>query len=155
MQTGGAIIYVAGNPDLYPMEYYDPESGTYQGAIPDFLAAFAQEYGYDLRYFQPGSEDRRAELAENQQVDLVSGCEAGDRYGHTTGEPLILFESETGGENAAYTLFLTQVSPGQFQADLREYAARTSQEEWTGAILHSVAGAPQQIHPGWLWGQAW
>lgn len=152
MQTGGAIIYVAGNPDLYPMEYYDPESGTYQGAIPDFLAAFAQEYGYDLRYFQPGSEDRRAELAENQQVDLVSGCEAGDRYGHTTGEPLILFESETGGENAAYTLFLTQVSPGQFQADLREYAARTSQEEWTGAILHSVAGAPQQIHPGWLWG---
>ena len=41
VQTGGAIIYVAGNPDLYPMEYYDPESGTYQGAIPDFLAALA------------------------------------------------------------------------------------------------------------------
>ena len=52
MQTDGAIIYVAGNPDLYPMEYYDPENETYQGAIPDFLAGFAQEYGYDLRYFQ-------------------------------------------------------------------------------------------------------
>lgn len=152
MQTGGAIIYVAGNPDLYPMEYYDPESETYQGAIPDFLAGFAQEYGYDLRYFQPGTEDRRAELAENQQVDLISGCEAGDRYDHTAGEPLILFESEAGGEAAAYTLFLTQVSPSQFQADLREYAARTSQEEWTGAILQSVDGEPQQIQPGWLWG---
>ena len=152
MQTGGAIIYVAGNPDLYPMEYYDPESETYQGAIPYFLAAFAKEYGYDLRYFQPGSEDRRAELAENQQVDLISGCEARDRYDHSAGEPLILFESEAGGENAAYTLFLTQVSPSQFQADLREYAARTSQEEWTGAILQSVDMEPQQVHPGWLWG---
>ena len=153
MQTGGAIIYVAGNPDLYPMEYYDPESETYQGAIPDFLAGFAQEDGYDLRYFQPGAEDRRAELAENQQVDLLSGCEAGDRYDHTAGEPLILFESEAGGEAAAYTLLPTQVSPSQFQADLREYAARTSQEEWTGAILQSVDETPQQqVHPGWLWG---
>ena len=152
MQTGGAIIYVAGNPDLYPMEYYDPESETYQGAIPYFLAAFAKEYGYDLRYFQPGSEDRRAELAENQQVDLISGCEARDRYDHSAGEPLILFESEAGGENAAYTLFLTQVSPSQFQADLREYAGRTPQEEWAGAILQSVDIEPQQVHPGWLWG---
>lgn len=153
METDGAIIYVAGNPDLYPMEYYDTKSETYQGAIPDFLAAFAREYGYDLRYFQPGAEDRRAELAANQQVDLISGCEAGDRYGHTAGEPLILFESEAGGEAAAYALFLTQVSPSQFQADLWEYAARTSQEEWTGAILRSVDEAPpQQLHPGLLWG---
>ena len=68
MQADGAIIYVAGNPELYPMEYYDPESGTYQGAIPDFLRAFARDCGYELRYLQPGPADRRAELAERQQV---------------------------------------------------------------------------------------
>ena len=153
MQTDGAIIYVAGNPDLYPMEYYDAESGTYRGAIPEFLAAFAREYGYDLRYFQPGSEDRRAELAANQQVDVISGCEAGDRYDHTEGDPILLFESESDGQADAYALFLTQVSPGQFQTDLREYAARTAQEEWTGAILQSVDRTPQrQIPTGWLWG---
>ena len=50
MQTEETIIYVAGNPELYPLEYYDPESGAYQGAIPDFLARFAGAYGYDLRY---------------------------------------------------------------------------------------------------------
>lgn len=153
MQTDGKIIYVAGNPDLYPMEYYDAESQTYQGALPEFLDAFAQEYGYDLRYFQPGADDRRAELAENQQVDLISGCDAGDRYGHTAGEPLILFTSQAGGEETAYALFLTQVSSGQFQADLREYAARTSQADWIGAILQSADEAPtQQVHPGVLWG---
>ena len=152
MQTDNAIIYVAGNPDLYPIEYYDVKSETYQGAIPEFLAAFAQEYGYDLRYFQPGSEDRRAELAANQQVDLISGCEAGNQYSHTIGDPLILFECETAGESAAYTLFLMQVSPSQFQTDLRQYASRTSQAEWTGVILQSVNGTPpKQTLPGWLW----
>ncbi len=153
MQTDGKIIYVAGNPDLYPLEYYDAESQTYQGAIPEFLAAFAREYGYDLRYFQPGPDDRRADLAENQQVDLISGCEAGDRYDHTDGEPLILFTSESGGGEEAYALFLTQVSPEQFQSDLRAYAARTSQAEWTGAVLQSAGDMPPQpVHPGLLWG---
>ena len=54
LETEGTIIYVAGNPDLYPAEYYDAQSGTYQGAIPNFLRAFAEEYGYDLRYLRPG-----------------------------------------------------------------------------------------------------
>ena len=31
VQTDGKIIYAAGNPDLYPIEYYDAESQTYQG----------------------------------------------------------------------------------------------------------------------------
>ena len=153
LQTGGTIIYVAGNPDLSPLEYYDAESQTYQGAIPEFLAAFAQAYGYDLRYFQPGTDDRRAELAENQQVDLISGCEAGDRYAHVDGEPLVLFPSQADGEETAYALFLTRVSPASFQADLRAYAARTSQAEWTGAILQSAGETqPQQVPSGLLWG---
>ena len=152
MQTDGKIIYVAGNPDLYPMEYYDAESQTYQGAIPDFLAAFAQEYGYDLRYFQPGTEDRRGELAENQQVDLISGCEAGERYSYTDGDALCLFPSQSGGRETTYALFLTRVSPKQFQTDLREYAAQASQAEWIGAILESVEETQQQNHPGVLWG---
>ena len=126
MQADGAIIYVAGNPQLYPMEYYDPESGTYQGAIPDFLRAFARDCGYELRYLQPGPADRRAELAERQQVDLISGCADGSRYAHTDGEPVILFVSGAEGEETAVQLWFTQVSPGRFQADLRGYAARIS-----------------------------
>ena len=90
MQRQDAIIYVAGNPDLYPVEYYDPESESFQGAVPAFLTEFAAEYGYDLRYLQPGMEDRRTERAENQQVDLISGCETGDRFAHTAGEPVVL-----------------------------------------------------------------
>ena len=137
-----AIIYIAGNPDLYPIEYYDPARESFQGAVPEFLAAFARQYGYDLRYFQPGTEDCRAELAENQQVDLISGCEAGSRYSHTVGEPVLLFTGEDDGAETSYALILTQVSPAQFQSDLREYAAQTSQAQWTGAVLQAAGAEP-------------
>ena len=143
----GAIIYVAGNPDLYPVEYYDPESESFQGAVPAFLTEFAAEYGYDLRYLQPGTEDRRAELAENQQADLISGCETGDRFAHTAGEPVALFSSGEDGAETAYVLYLTQVSPGQFQNDLREYAARATQAQWTGALLEAAGETPPAALP--------
>ena len=36
--TGEAdTIYVAGNPDLFPMESYNKESGAYEGIIPEVL----------------------------------------------------------------------------------------------------------------------
>ena len=143
----GAIIYVAGNPELYPVEYYDPDSQSYQGALPEFLAGFAQAYGYDLRYLQPGAEDRRIELAENQQVDVISGCEAKERYAHTSGGPVLLFSGGTEGEETVYALFLTQTAPSRVQADLREYAARTTQVQWTGALLEAAGEAPTPARP--------
>ncbi|MDR3765530.1 MAG: GGDEF domain-containing phosphodiesterase [Butyricicoccus sp.] len=135
----GEIIYVAGNPAGYPVEYYDTETQSYQGAIPTFLAEFAEEYGYDLRYLQPGIKDRRTELAENQQADLLSGCTAGEQYAHTTGEPVPLFSGEDG---TAYTIWLTQVSSERLQADLREYADQMTQTQWTGALLEAAGQEP-------------
>ena len=36
------VIFVAGNPDLYPLEYYDTGTGTYEGVIPRLLARFSE-----------------------------------------------------------------------------------------------------------------
>ena len=41
----GAIIYVAGNPELYPVEYYDPDSQSYQGALPEFMQTVSSSAG--------------------------------------------------------------------------------------------------------------
>ena len=147
MHTGEAIIYVAGNPDLYPLEYYDRESGTYRGAIPAFLEGFAQAYGYDLRYLEPGSRDRRAELASNRQVDLISGCRSGEHYEYTEGEPLLLLRAEAEGAEEVCLLCFTQMAPAAFQAELRAYAAQTSDAAWNGAILTAVGEEPPQAVP--------
>lgn len=146
-----AIIYVAGNPDLYPVEYYDTKTQSYQGAIPEFLAEFAEEYGYDLRYLQPGAKDHRAELADKQQVDLLSGCTNEEQYTHTVDEPVLLF---SGGEDeTVYTLWMTQVSSNRFQEDLREYATETTQADWTGALLEAAGEqTPARLSVGVLVG---
>ena len=80
MSSEETLVYVAGNPDLYPLEYYDVKTHTYQGSIPQMLSEFAEEYGYRIEYYRPQAEDLREELAQNQQVDIVSGVQDAEKY---------------------------------------------------------------------------
>ena len=52
-------IYVAGNPNLYPVEYYDEESGCYMGIMPVILEEISKEIGYDFTYIESGKKDKR------------------------------------------------------------------------------------------------
>ena len=67
------IIYVAGDPNAYPVEYYDFRTETFQGMIPKLLEEFSAQTSYDIRYFSEGKKDVREQLADNLQVDMVSG----------------------------------------------------------------------------------
>ena len=135
------VIYVAGNPSLYPLEYYDAETETYRGVIPDLLDRFSQNSRYEIRYYQPGSEDRREELAENRQVDLISGCTAGEDFAHTEPEELLVLEATEDGEPLQFRLLFTEQAPEAFRRDLRQFAAGISQEEKTGMLLQVQADA--------------
>lgn len=73
--TGDAgTVYVAGNPDWYPVEYYDQDTKQYAGILPELLELVGEETGLEFTYIQAGPEDQRQRLAENGQVELVSGC---------------------------------------------------------------------------------
>ena len=52
-----SLIYVAGNPSLYPIEYYNSAAKEYQGVIPKLLQQFSEEYGYEIEYYKPGAKD--------------------------------------------------------------------------------------------------
>ncbi|EJX00657.1 membrane or secreted protein [gut metagenome] len=42
--TGNAdTVYVAGNPNWYPVEYYDKESKSYEGILPELLERVAEK----------------------------------------------------------------------------------------------------------------
>ena len=140
--SANKLIYVAGNPDLYPLEYYDPETESYQGAIPQLLAQFAEAYGYDLSYYLPGEEDRRVEFAENLQVDVISGCVEGERFDNIVGEPAAFFFA--GGEQTPYRLLFTRAAPEGLQEDLRAFAQEVTQLEGTQALKE---GAPRESSP--------
>lgn len=64
-------LYVAGDPDGYPIESYDNDSGSYVGAAPAFLALVSEKTGLDFYYIRAGENDRRETLAKNDQVDMM------------------------------------------------------------------------------------
>ncbi len=74
---GKAVIYVAGNPDSYPVEYYDAREGIYKGMIPRLFQEFSEGWDYDIRYYEPGEEDLREPLARDRQVDIIAGAAEG------------------------------------------------------------------------------
>ncbi|MGI6254935.1 MAG: EAL domain-containing protein [Acutalibacter sp.] len=134
-------VYVAGNPDAYPVEYYDKDTGTYQGILPDLLEKFSQESGIQVVYYQPGEVDRREHLAKNQQVDLVSGYGEGDALPRRTGE-VTAFVVQQDGEEAAWSLGVTPAAPETLEEELEAFFAGVSQEEITGSLLET-ATAPK------------
>lgn len=67
-------VYVAGNPDLYPLEYYNSDTKSYEGIMPEILERVSDKTGVDFVYIEGGVKDKRMQLAQNTQVELVSGC---------------------------------------------------------------------------------
>lgn len=99
--TGDAgTVYVAGNPDWYPVEYYDQDAQTYAGVLPELLELVGEQTGLEFTYIQAGPEDQRRRLAENGQVELVSGCSSNEAWitdaGMRAGNTLLTIPSEDG-----------------------------------------------------------
>ena len=66
-------IFIAGNPNLAPIESYDGEK--YTGIIPDLFKKITEISGIEFRYINDKQDWK--EYAENNQVEIISGIEAG------------------------------------------------------------------------------
>ena len=71
-------VYVAGNPDLFPFEYYDTRSDSYQGILPELYKQISQRSGLEFVYIRPGMLNQQSRLAKNGQVELVSAYVRGE-----------------------------------------------------------------------------
>lgn len=50
------VIYMAGIPDSWPLEYYDSQSKNYQGVLPDILEEAAGQSGLGIHYVDPSEQ---------------------------------------------------------------------------------------------------
>ena len=96
--TGPAdTVYVAGNPDLYPIEYYDAESKIYKGIVPEMLRRVSDNTGISFTYVSAGMENEQERLSRNNQVEIVTAvlfddedCTLKEKY------PVLTVEDEAG-----------------------------------------------------------
>ena len=76
--TDNDTVYVAGNPDLFPFEYYDARSNSYLGILPELYQEISQTTGMEFIYLHPGMMNQQSRLAKNGQVELVSAYVRGE-----------------------------------------------------------------------------
>lgn len=151
--AGGAdSVYVAGNPDWYPIEYYDPDTGCYEGVLPALLEEIGERTGLNFTYICAGKEDQRFRLAQNGQVELASGCAPDDlvlrEAGVTAGEAILTVPQE--GEELEVCFAYTKIA-GDHLADAVESAlGEISQQEIAGLAVSFVVEHPSRTYPKWI-----
>lgn len=145
------VIYAAGNPDAYPLEYYDEFTQSYQGIIPELFRSFSEQSRYEIIYYQPDGKDHREQLGKNNQVDLLSGYAPGERVPSSVGS-ITLFQVTSDGTEQLYPLYITAAAPASFSTELEGFLASVSQSEISGILLNTAV-APMHSQSGlWLFG---
>ena len=124
-----ATLYVAGNPDGYPVECFDGDSGTYVGAAPAFLQLVSERTGLDFVYIRAGEQDRREKLARNQQVDLLFALSGETELLDLGDEVIKLFSVMDDGVPTDVYCVLTAISGAEDRAQIRSVAESLTADE--------------------------
>lgn len=104
-ESASIDVYVAGNDDLYPIEYYDASSEQYEGLMPDIYQKVSEQTGYHFVYLSPGSSDQER-MAKNGQAELISAYEEGEISSAYCRHPIAVTKVETAqGEKTVYVAF--------------------------------------------------
>lgn len=125
----GQTVFVAGNPDLYPIEFYDPSAKEYRGLMPKLYKLLAQRTGYTFVYINGGSRNAQTRMAKNGQAEVVSAHLVGEidaRYLH--GSQPILTVDLGAGEQTVYIAF-SEIASERQKSDLTRALGEISTEQ--------------------------
>lgn len=73
---GENTVYVTGQENFHPIEYYNSQTGNYEGVMPAVLADISEKTGIDFTYLRRDGKSQ-SELVKNEKVELVSAYIAG------------------------------------------------------------------------------
>lgn len=149
-QPSAKLIYVAGNPDLYPMEYYDAKLGRYRGVIPTLLDGFSAQSGYEIVYLDDGGTDQRQGKLKNRQAELISGCTAADGFSNDVWQSgVIVLQASHNDGGSEYRILFSAIADDTVRQSLADYAAKVSEAEINGILLAETQ-KPAEPLPDWL-----
>lgn len=130
--TGEAdTIYVAGNPDLFPMESYNKESGAYEGIIPEVLEIVSEETGINFTYVSAGTENKQAELAKNKQVEILTGYVDTLQAEEYLSDKVTVMTVTMDGEPVEIRLAFTKIASEKLIRSVKDAIHKIPEKEWT------------------------
>lgn len=145
-------VYVAGNPNLYPIEYYDNESKTFQGLIPNVLADFSRNGAYKIEYLDTQNHDMRRQKAENLQSELISGCVQSEFSDALWQDGVVVLDVMQDGNIVEYKILFTQIADETLKNSLKEYFSNITASEKNRLLIGEATNKKMSISFGtWIW----
>ena len=138
-KTESDTVYVAGNPDLFPFEYYDTRSNSYQGILPELYKQISESTGLEFVYIHPGMINQQNRLAKNAQVELVSAYVQGEV--ETAERELILLRYDG---NTEICVAFTAITPGWVEEAIRSSLENLSAQQVLELSLRVPEPQPEQ-----------
>lgn len=141
--TGSAdTVYIAGNPDLFPLEYYNRETKAFCGVIPDMLSLVSEKTGISFTYISAAQGNSQEEAAKNNQAEMLTAVRAGqDDYKVT--ELLPILEINSGGSSVTYCVGFTEIAPPELVQTLKSAFSEISEQEKMGLLLANSRRNPE------------
>lgn len=130
------VVYVAGNPDLFPIEYYDNESDTYMGVIPDMLKVIGKETGIDFMYISSKVNEQES-MARNKQAEIITSILSDDNnFDNVEKYPVLTVEID--GKSETYCIGFTQIASEELKTNVKSVLSKITDSQKTGMIIANV-----------------
>lgn len=149
-QTGGTAFYIAGNPNLYPIEYYDKESKEYKGVLTEIYKQLSDATGMDFVYIRGSEVNRQEALARNKQVEIVS-AHITDTVGFLS-DSVHLVSFQRDGEAVSVSLGFTDIMPKEKAEQIVAYIQDLPDSKVLNLSLGVAARSDKTASLLWVYG---
>ena len=135
-------VYVAGNPDAYPLEYYSEEKKAFCGVFPDMLKAVSEKTGISFTYISASDKNLQKELSRNNQVEIVTAL-LSEQNECSVAEILPVLEISSGGEKKVYSIGFTKIASPELTKKIKNAFSLISEDEKMGYLLTNASNNPE------------
>lgn len=76
--SNNEVVYVIGNKDLYPIEYYDEANEKFVGVMPEIMKKISEKTGLKFEYINKRKDEKIEEIAKNLQAEIISAIDVNE-----------------------------------------------------------------------------
>ena len=135
-------VYVAGNPNAYPLEYYSKEEKAFCGVFPNILNAVSEKTNISFTYISASDKNRQKELSRNNQVEIVTALTT-DQNECKVNEMLPILEVSSKGKNKTYCMGFTEIASPELIGKVKNAFSEISEQEKAGYLIASTRNNPE------------
>lgn len=134
-------VYVAGNPDCFPIEYYNSDTKTFCGVMPDILEEISEKTGISFTYISASSNNRQKELSRNNQAELVTAIDF-DGSGCSVSEIFSVLDTSSADGEKSYCIGFTEIASQETVQKIKSAVSEISEQQKAGLIISNANSNP-------------